>query len=254
MKRIILFAALMLGFVGFAAAQSVTLLMDEAYPPYSYAENGKTKGIYVDIIMEAAKLTPDYTITLKPLPWKRALAQMESGEEFALFPPYYRPEDRPWMDYSIPLLTETVAMFVTQDMASKKQMSKWPDDFKGMRVGLQSGYATLSDEEKAMFTMSQASDIVANLKKMASGRIDAHPNDKLSVLWTLENNRSDPTLKDLKIEPAAVISEEVAYLAFSNTKNQSFPYREDFISKMKAAVEQLKQSGKLQEIIDSWTK
>ncbi|WP_020406257.1 substrate-binding periplasmic protein [Hahella ganghwensis] len=240
MKIFIFVAVLLAGLSGVANAQSVTLLMEEAYPPYSYAENGKPKGIYVDIIMEAAKLTPSYQITLKPLPWKRGLALMESAEAFALFPPYYRPEDRPWMDYSIPLLTETVTMFVTKATADKKPLGKWPDDFKGMRVGLQSGYATLSEEQQSLFSMSQAPDIVSNLKKMAAGRIDGHPNDKVSVLWTLENNRSDNALKDLSIVPAATINEEVAYLAFSNGNNAKYPYREDFIAKMKSAIENCK--------------
>lgn len=88
----------------------VTILVDGSYPPYSYLENGKLTGIYVDLVYQAAKLIDDkYSVELQAVPWKRGLAALENGDGFALLPPYKHIKRRPYIwPYSVPLQEEVV--------------------------------------------------------------------------------------------------------------------------------------------------
>ena len=49
---------------------------------------------------------PDYNVTIKGVPWKRGLLQIEGGKNFALYPPYKRPKQRPYMEYDMSILDE----------------------------------------------------------------------------------------------------------------------------------------------------
>lgn len=88
----------------------MVILCDAGYPPYSYAEGDEAKGLYTDILRAAFKRMPGYRVDIRPMPWARGLAEVASGRAFALFPPYYRPSERPWMDYSRPMLKEKVVV------------------------------------------------------------------------------------------------------------------------------------------------
>ena len=55
------------------AKQEVLVYGDINYPPYSFEEDGKPKGIYVDILKAAFAHMPDYDVTIKMIPWKRGL-------------------------------------------------------------------------------------------------------------------------------------------------------------------------------------
>jgi polar amino acid transport system substrate-binding protein len=43
-----------------AKTQEVTILADNGYPPYSFVEDGKPKGIYVDIIVSLRQYGSTY--------------------------------------------------------------------------------------------------------------------------------------------------------------------------------------------------
>ncbi|MBU2711239.1 transporter substrate-binding domain-containing protein, partial [Zooshikella harenae] len=92
------------------AAESVTIIADEDYPPYSYKKDGKMAGIYTDILRAVFDAMPDYKVTIEGVPWKRGLKMMEDSDSFALYPPY-KHAGRPYMEYSMPILSEEVAVY-----------------------------------------------------------------------------------------------------------------------------------------------
>lgn len=70
-----------------ANPQRVTIFADDAYPPYSYAENDRAVGIYPEILHAADVLMTEFEIDLQPIPWRRGLKLLEAGRIFALLPP-----------------------------------------------------------------------------------------------------------------------------------------------------------------------
>jgi len=75
----------------------VEIYADDSYPPYSYNEGGELKGIYTEILKKAFSRMEGYKVKINAVPWKRALSYIERGKGFAIYPPYHRVEDRPYM-------------------------------------------------------------------------------------------------------------------------------------------------------------
>ena len=123
----------------FGAPQTVILYGDDDYAPYSYVENGVFKGMYIDILREAASQMPAYRLVLQPRPWKRGLAALEQGRVFGLFPPG-RKTERPYVQpYSAMLYRESVVLFC-HDEVMRTPRAHFPQDFAGLRIGVNAGF------------------------------------------------------------------------------------------------------------------
>lgn len=70
-----------------AKPQRVTIFADDAYPPYSYAENGRAVGIYPEILRAADVLMTEFEIELQPIPWRRGSSYSKQEEFLLCFPP-----------------------------------------------------------------------------------------------------------------------------------------------------------------------
>ena len=57
----------------------VTIIGDYNYAPYSYVEDGKTKGLYPLILNQIFSRMKDYQVNLSMMPWKRGLAMIENN-------------------------------------------------------------------------------------------------------------------------------------------------------------------------------
>lgn len=253
MKRVIilLFALFLFPSQLLAQPTEVTIYCDEAYPPYSYMEKGEAAGIYSDIVRAVGEKMPDYAITIEPVPWRRGLNYMQTGEGFALFPPYYRPEERPFMDYSVKMLDEELVVVVRDD-SPIGTAAAWPEDFKDMRVGSNAGFIFMKPwRDKGIFVYDESPDSRTAILKIAHGRIDAYVNDRLAILSTVADMRASGTnVPDVRV--VALLSSEAGYLGFSNQGGDRYPYKEDFIAQFQAAFEELEQSGEIQEIVNSY--
>ncbi|MCG8565730.1 MAG: transporter substrate-binding domain-containing protein [Desulfobacterales bacterium] len=239
-----------------AGKQRVEIFCDNDYPPYSYGENGRAAGIYADILRRAFSRMEDYDVTITPVPWRKGVALMRAGEGFALYPPYFRPKVRPFMDYPASVLDEGYAMVGTPDLKAKDP-KVWPDDFKGMRVGVNSGYSIPDlDKARAMGVEIQEADTSQqNLEKLADGQVDAYINDKNALLWTLKQMKAgneSQSARYSKLTQVMDISREQGYLGFSNQAMDRFPFRSDFIRKFVAVIQKMKETGEIQAILDSY--
>lgn len=108
---------------------AVTIYADAGYPPYSYDQGGKAAGLYHEIVTAALARMHGYKVAIKPLPWKRGMALLQSGAGFALYPPYMNTRDEPWTwPYSRPLHEEHVVA-VCRKSVLKGRGRQWPQDF-----------------------------------------------------------------------------------------------------------------------------
>ena len=118
--------------------QQVVIYGDRNYPPYSYLEDGKASGIYVEILTAAFAQMERYEVTISMVPWKRGLDAVKDGKAIALFPPYRTKDRLLWMDLSEPILAEQVVVFgKSENLVGKTQ---WPEDFFGFKFGLNLGF------------------------------------------------------------------------------------------------------------------
>jgi len=226
------------------AAQVVVLYGDSDYPPYSYVENGKFTGIYVDMLkLAATSLAPQFDVQLRPLPWKRGLAEMENGRAFGLFPPGLKKERTYITSYSLPLYRETVVLFCN-DKVMKTRRSKFPHDFVGLTVGVNAGFllsARLIDASKLGLLRLAPATGTANLEKLALGRIDCYASDRGAALYSAKRLRTTRVLRSVVLHEAVELSGEDTFIGYSGGNNPT--YKADFIEKMNAAIAALHKSG-----------
>ncbi|MEG1118525.1 MAG: transporter substrate-binding domain-containing protein, partial [Janthinobacterium sp.] len=122
------------------AAVPLVIYGDDDYPPYSYVENGRMKGIYTEIVREATQSMPRYAVQLRPVPWKRGVLMLQTGDAFALYPPYSWRSERPYVRYSVPLLMEQLVVLCKQDVLDKRTLRQWPADYAGLHIGVNAGF------------------------------------------------------------------------------------------------------------------
>jgi polar amino acid transport system substrate-binding protein len=255
--RILVAWLLCLAVQGTALAQtpiSVTVLCDASYPPYSYAENGEAKGLYSDILRAAFARMPGYRVSIRPVPWPRGLAALEKGTAFALFPPYYRPVERPWMDYSRPILEESVVAFVRSELAQQRAIEDFPAAYAGLRIGLNRGFNIIAAPDyKRMLAAGQvqqsyASDNRTNLLQLKRQRIDVYINDRLSILWELQQMRDQHLLGNTGLDwlvEGPRLSSEHGHLDYTRLNPQAYPYKQDFMQRLDQVLLDLEADGSI---------
>lgn len=245
-----------------AAPIKVTILCDSGYPPYSYEENGEAKGLYADILRSAFLLMPGYRVEIRPMPWPRGLAEVAKGSAFALYPPYYRPEERPWMEYSSPILEERLAVFIRPGLAGKRNFENFPTAYAGLRVGLNSGFVTVDSAryremvESGEIDQSYARDNRTNLMKLLHKRTDVYINDRLSILWELQRMIRDGVLSEedaSQLIEGPTLSREHGHVGYTRMNVDAYPYRADFIGRFNMALETIISNGTVDRLVQRYS-
>ena len=259
-RMLILPAALCLFIAASARAEGPTPLViygDDDYPPYSYVDNGQLKGIYTEIVREAAQSMPQYAVQLRPVPWKRGVLMLQTGEAFALYPPYSWRSERPYVRYSVPLLMEQLVVLCNQDVLARHKLKQWPADYAGLHIGVNAGFLLGDAKQTAAL---QAANIVfdtakgtrTNLLKLMRGRIDCYVSDRLSAQWELQRIRHEgtPGTPMPAIQETAQLASQQGHLGFTARRPAAYPYRDDFIEQFNAAIVRMQNNGAIRRIVD----
>jgi len=228
------------------AVQDVVIYGDDSYPPYSFLDKDSKspKGIYVDILNKAFLKMPDYNVKISMIPWKRGINYVKTGKGVAIFPPYYSEERVPWMNYSEPLLAEKVIVFSTEKILKGKQ--KWPDDFFGLRGGINLGFSVISMGGKSFadaikagkITLDEAKSNDVCLKKLSMGRIHFYLNDQLIDISMYPNI----------VRSNIVTNKNHGYLGFTR-KLEQYPYIPELKQKFDEIIKKMKSDGDIEQII-----
>ncbi|RED54254.1 substrate-binding periplasmic protein [Aestuariispira insulae] len=253
-------AGMLFIFAGHSASAEpviVEFVAEENYRPYSYLEGGLPKGIYVRILTAAFAKMTDFDVSFRMLPWKRAIALIESGDALAIIPPYYKPEERPFMKpYSEPILLEKVAVFCR---ASHLQQDKsaWPDDYFGLRIANNRGYLSpgpvfFDAVEQGNIELNEVTSAVHGLKMLIQGRVDCYINDAQAIRWELARLQSrgeyDPV--QVRIIQGAIASGEWGYVGFTDRDNGRFAYKDALVRQLNEVLRQMKADGQIDRIVE----
>ncbi len=246
------------------AETPVTVYCDDNYPPYSYLENGEVKGIYTEILKPAFSRMKAYDVQIEAVPYKRGLYLLRMGRGFALYPPYFRPETRPYIDYSVKILEEKLVVFLRNSIAEKHRPTIWPGDFYGLTIGKNHGFEISRDQaytdavKAGKLRIEEAASNSANILKLGMSRIDAYVNDRISVLWELNRlkrtGRYDEGGDHEMIVEGISLSVEHGHLAFTNRDGGRFAFKADFIKEFNAIIDEMKRTGRIEEIVNAYLK
>lgn len=234
----------------------VVLYGDDDYPPYSYVEHGQLKGIYTEIVREAAQAMPQYQVQLRPVPWKRGVLMLQTGEAFALYPPYSWRSERPYVRYSVPLLMEQLVVFCNQDVLARRSLQHWPADYGGLHIGVNAGFllgdAALTQALQAgKIVLDPAKGTRTNLLKLMRGRIDCYVSDRLSAQWELQRIALDSRAGTWQaIHETAQLASQQGHMGFTLRQPARYPYRDDFIARFNAAIARMQTDGAIRRIVE----
>lgn len=242
-----------------AAAQTVVLYADDAYPPYSFSVNGQAQGLYAQILRKAFSRMPDYVVRIEPKPWKRALKALERGEVMAIYPPYWHPLNRPYMwPYSVALFEESVAVYCHQQRWQVQHDADWPEAFHNIRVSVTSGYDIGGKRYKQLVSRGQITEVNVrsvelSLLMLAKGRSDCVLNDRLST--RLELKRLQSTLTDTEalaelaqLQDVATVSKQAAFVGFNQQFAARYPYWQDFFEQLNDRLLEMHGQGEIYQI------
>lgn len=236
-----------------AAPQTVILYGDDDYAPYSYVENGAFKGMYIDILRQAASRMPEYRLELQPRPWKRGLDALEKGKVFGLFPPGRKTERLYVQPYSDMLHRESVVLFC-HDAVMRTPRTHFPTDFAGLTIGVNTGFLLseklMAPARQGLLRLEAAKGNEANLKKLALRRIDCYASDRGAARYTARRLQGELAGYGFHLREVLELSSEATYIAYSARNTPS--YKTDFIEKMNAALLAMRKNGQLAHIEDAY--
>lgn len=242
---------------GAPATTPVVIHADDGYPPYTYVERGKLTGLYTQIVQRALQEMPQYRAELRAVPWQRGISLLQAGKIFAMYPPYAMRAERPDLVYSVPLMTEHVVVFCHSGVAAKRRLARWPDDYRGLRIGLNTGFLVgdagfIATRQAGGFVMDTATGTRSNLLKLMRGRIDCYINDRLSTQWQWKRLQQEGQIGAgmLAMQEKMQLADQPVYLAFSRKYGQADPYRDDFMRQFNAAVLRLQHTGEAQRMAE----
>lgn len=239
----------------------VTILSDAGYPPYSYAEAGEAKGLYQDILRAAFARMPEYRVHIRPVPWARGLAELAKGRALAIYPPYFRPGERPWMDYSRPILREKLVVFVRAEVALALPDQRFPQAYGGLRIGQNSGFINILDRDfQLMLARGELQQVYVkdnrtSLAMLYRGRLDAYINDRRAVLWELERMQRDGVFASKGLDwlvEGPWLSGEEGHLGYTRVNPSAFPYKDDFKQRLDAILADLEREGVIYRIVSRY--
>lgn len=217
------------------AATKVTFVGDVNYKPYVYMDYGVPTGKYVDIVEKAFALMPDYELEWKLMKWEDALMEVKNGDAFAIVPPYYRPEERPYIHpYSDPaVLEEKVVLFCNKDSA--KDSMEYPKDFAGLTFTNDSKSASPGTEllkmvESGSITMYETPASKVNFESVVDGQSNCYVNNSLMIEALL--NETGQVESNFYTR---VLTTEKGYVGFAKNAAK-FPYKDDFVKKFNKAL------------------
>lgn len=247
-------------YVSAGSPKEVSIVIDDSYPPYSFVENGKAAGIYIDLIRLAAKrLEKDYHIKFVPMPWKRALQEVKMGNAFAVVPPFIHTEKRSYIwPYSAPLAYERVVVYCQKSIAFRAHLQRNPKEVKPLNIGINSGFLTLNEqliraEANGLIKMRENRSTRANIQKLISKRVDCYLNDPLSTKWVLKQlQKQNPSLNLTDTRQMMEVMVQSAHIGYTNSKSRKFRYKSDFIKRMDKALAVVKRDKALEKIITKY--
>lgn len=213
------------------------------WPPYSYAEQGQIKGISTDILRAACQEAA-LRCQVQLVPWARGYATALSQPNTLVYTTARKPEREALFSWVGPILPRTTWVWVRNEALKRQQGSRVLADY---RYGVVRGEASISDLQAAGVlptSITPDNSNTAVLKLLQNGWVDAMVDTEIGMAWSLKA----PSHQNLDVSKLAKLSEEGAYYFALNTKSDP-----QLAEKLGAAVERLRRSGAIDEIVKHYT-
>lgn len=238
-----MFRAALLGIILLAAAPATKaaeplILVTTEFPPYM-SESRPGGGMLV-ALTRAALSQSEYRPEVKFMPWARALAEVRSNRAHGLIGAWHSRERESYLAFPEPLLNTEIGFFARR---GKMPVFRNLRDLQGMRVGTVRGYANPEDFLAAGLETEEEADDLANLRKLAAGRIDLVLIDRLVAEYLIEERLPKSRALLRWVTPAIV--KAPIYTTFA----KGAPGCEQRLQALNSGLERIRQSGEFSAIL-----
>lgn len=224
------------------------LLVTENYVPFQYEEEGRLKGIAVDLVTEMYRRL-DYPVQVEIRPWTRALRMMQDGEADGIFSAYYSEERGHYMRYmTLPLAYDEQYVY-----SLKQAVIPFDGTLEGLkpyRIGVLKdwyyGDAFETAVKRGELAVETVTDMQINIQKLIDGKIDVIINPQINMKYYLREMGYLDHITEHSIpfrEPAGL------YLAISSKMTNS----ETHLKALDAVLSEMQSDGTYQMILNAYT-
>ena len=234
-----LLAILLLSCSVLSARAQTLIAIDNANPPFMYQQDGQPRGLY-PLLLQAVFARLGEPLAIQAMPWKRALLRGAAGE-LGIGGIYKNAERFRVFDYSAPIFEERLLLYVHRE---KPLPFRSIEDLHGKRIGVIRGWSYTEEFDQAARTgqidAQEGSSDEANLRKLASGRLDAVIAIELAGQRLLTHaglEQLEPLPQPLSINPT--------YLVFARQAGQ-----QELLQRFDRTLAEMRQDGSLQRLIE----
>jgi polar amino acid transport system substrate-binding protein len=235
-------AILLLSCSALLARAETLVAIDNANPPFMYQHEKQPQGLYPQML-QAIFARLGEPLLIQPMPWKRALLRGAAGE-VGIGGIYRNAERIKLFDYSEPIFEERLLLYVQQD---KPFAFAQVGDLHGKRIGVIRGWSYTDDFDQAVregrILAQEGSSDEANLRKLASGRLDAVVVIELAGQRLLQL----PGMEHLTALPQA-LSINPTFLVFAKQADQR-----ELLQRFNQVLRDMRQDGSLQRLVQQAT-
>jgi len=224
-----------------AEDKTFSLITGDWYP---YIGNKLKNQGWTMEVARAALESQGYKVTLRLVPWKRAVAESKQGAADALFLSYYVKEREQWYVFSDAIGQARTGFFALKSSHIRFQTL---EDLKGVTVGLTRGAAVSPEFDAASFLQKEeTADDLGSLKKLLKRRIDLYAGPELVAkqIMKMEMTAHQRDMVEF-IEPA--LATHNLYLAISKKAKNYQKKRDDF----NRGFKQITENGQYKKILNS---
>jgi polar amino acid transport system substrate-binding protein len=161
------------------AAETVHLAAFD-YPPFYYQENGETRGIAAELVIELFSRM-NMPVDIKMYPLKRALNYLEIGRKDGIMILIKTPERQEYAEYTDPVMTVRGLIWSASNRPDGRVNFERLEDLRAYRIGVTRGYSygTEFDELLKNMNVNVANSDLSNFRMLLSHRIDVFPCNEI---------------------------------------------------------------------------
>lgn len=233
-----------------AHSQEFSVGWESWYPYQFYKEADKLTGLDIEIFNLIAKkidVNPKYV----ELPWQRNLMYIKAGRLDAVLGSSFTKERQQSALFSLPYRVESINLFVKKGTSESLKLNKLSDLIgTNYLIGVENGYyygeeyQRLTKIPEFMSRINGVLDIEQNVKMLLKGYINGFLADPLTVQII---ERKIKIQNELEKHPLILSSNDIFIMMSKKSVNRSQ------LAKINQAILELKQNGKIAEIVKYWT-
>lgn len=220
--------------------KSITVAVENAYPPFNNIDPATNKGVGWDyeVVPEICKRI-NCTVEFKQAAWDGIFPAMQAGEYDMLADGVTVTDERKQMvDFSEPYVTIGQVLLIRSDetIDDLEAFKSNPDTLVGTQIG-----TTNEIVAKNNFPESQVKsfeDFPGAVAALLSGDVDAVVIDTVSAVGFINDNPGK-----LQVGPTLTSDEQLAFV---------FPPGSDLTAAVNAALDSMKADGTLKQLNDKW--